>query len=56
MASSWIPLDKKTMSRHLRSSNSDFLFTSRVGSRAFSIAVPTPWNSLPDNVKLAGSD
>ena len=43
--------------RQLRSSGSDLLSVPRVktnaGTRAFSVAAPTLWNSLPDSVKSA---
>ena len=43
--------------RQLRSSGSGLLFVPRVktnaGTRAFSVAAPTLWNSLPDSVKSA---
>ena len=45
--------------RQLRSSGSDLLSVQRVktnaGTRAFSVAAPTLWNSLPDSAKPAGN-
>ena len=45
--------------RQLRSFNSNLLFVpsvkTNVGTRAFSIAAPTLWNSLPVNVKSVGN-
>ncbi|KAK2170030.1 hypothetical protein NP493_1167g00036 [Ridgeia piscesae] len=42
-------------SRHLRSTNSNPLYIPRVktkaGTKAFSVAAPTVWNSLPASVK-----
>ena len=46
-------------SRHLRSTSSNPLYIPRVktkaGTRGFSIAAPTVWNSLPASVKSEGS-
>ena len=45
--------------RQLRSSNSNLLFVPSVktndGTRAFSVAAPTLWNSLPVSVKSVGN-
>ena len=45
--------------RQLRSSNSNLLFVlsvkTNVGTRAFSRAAPTLWNSLPVSVKFVGN-
>ena len=45
--------------RQLRSSNSNLLFVpnvkTNVGTRAFSVAAPTLWNSLPVSVKSVGN-
>ena len=45
--------------RQLRSSNSNLLFVpsvkTHVGTRAFSVAAPTLWNSLPVSVKSVGN-
>ena len=46
-------------SRQLRSTSSNPLYTPRVktkaGTRAFSVAAPTVWNSLPASVKSEGN-
>ena len=46
-------------SRQLRSTNSNPLYIPRVktkaGTRAFSVAAPTVWNSLPASVKSQGN-
>ena len=46
-------------SRQLRSTSSNPLYIPRVkkkaGTRAFSVAAPTVWNSLPAGVKPAGN-
>ena len=45
--------------RHLRTSNSNLLFVpsvkTNVGTRAFSVATPTLWNSVPVSVKSVGN-
>ena len=47
------------VSRQLRSTSSNPLYIPRLktnaGSRAFSVATPTVWNSLPTSVKSEGN-
>ena len=56
MSDYWLPVASAATRRHLRSTNRQLLAVPRYrlstyGRRAFSVAGPTVWNSLPDFIR-----